>query len=103
MTAIELARFTVSPEAEEAMVEGRPSMIRALRARFPGCLAAYLTKEDDGSWLDVVVWRDRTEALEAARTAPSIPECAAWFQHIATSGGLRHVDVVHSWPPATES
>ena len=30
---------------------GRPAMVRALAGRFP---AAYLTREDDGSWLDIV-------------------------------------------------
>jgi hypothetical protein len=36
------------------LVAGRPAMTEALRERFPGCLAAYLTREDAGSWLDVV-------------------------------------------------
>lgn len=72
-------------------------MVEALRKRFPGCLAAYLTREDDGGWLDVVVWRSRAEAEEAAMTIDSIPECASWFRHIAESGGLRHADVLTSW------
>ena len=91
---IELARFTVHHGAEEALRAERPAMVRALRGRFPGCLAAYLTKEDDGSWLDVVLWRSRAEAEEAAREVQSVPECASWFRHIAESGGLRHVEVV---------
>ena len=72
-------------------------MIEALRKRFPGCLAAYLTKEDDSSWLDVLVWRSRDEAEEAAREVMNVPECAAWFRHIGESGGLRHVEVVDAW------
>lgn len=56
----------------------RPAMVEALRRRFPGCLAAYLSR-DDGGWLDVVLWRSRAQ-------------CAAWFRHIAASGGLRHVE-----------
>ena len=44
--------------------------------------------------LDVVLWRSRAEAHQAAQSVNSVPDCAAWFRHIAESGGLRHVDVV---------
>lgn len=97
---IELARFTVHEGAEARLVAERPAMVEALRRRFPGCLAAYLTREDDGSWLDVVLWRSRAEAEEAARLVDTVPECVAWFRHISESGGLRHVDVVDAWPGA---
>ncbi len=69
-------------------------MVEALHRRFPACLAAYLTREDDGAWLDVILWHSRAEAEEAARLIDSAPECASWFRHIAESGGLRHVEVV---------
>jgi hypothetical protein len=95
--AIELARFTVHEDAGSQLVAQRPVMIKALHKRFPACLAAYLTKDDDGSWLDIVLWRSRDEADEAAREIESVPECAAWFGHIAASGGLRHVEVVDAW------
>jgi len=95
---IELARFKIHDGAEAQLVAERPAMVQALRQRFPGCMAAYLTKEDDGDWLDLVVWRSRAEAEEAARLIDSVAACAAWFRHIAESGGLRHVQVVHAWP-----
>jgi hypothetical protein len=97
--AIELARFTVHDAAEAQLVADRPAMIGALRRRFPGCLAAYLTREDDGSWLDILLWRSREEAEDAAGLINTVPECTAWFQHIAGSHGLRHTQVVHSWSP----
>jgi hypothetical protein len=95
--AIELARFRIHDDAEDALVAGRPGMVAALTKRFPGCLAMFLTKEDDGGWLDVVIWRSRAEAEEAARLIYSVPECADWFRHISESGGLRHVEVVEAW------
>ena len=94
---IELARFTIHEGAEDTLLAERPAMIDALRHRFPACLAAFLTKEDEGGWLDVLVWRDREQAEEAARLVDTIPECRAWFRHIAESGGLRHVEVRDSW------
>jgi hypothetical protein len=98
MLAIELATFSVPAELEEQLVSERPAMIAALKRRFPACQAAFLTKQDDGSWLDVLVWSSRDEALEAAREIDTVPECAQWFRHISESGGLRHVDVhVADW------
>jgi hypothetical protein len=94
---IELARFRVHEGAEPQLLAERPAMLEALRRRFPGCLAAYLTKEDDGVWLDIVLWRSRAEAEEAAQAIESVPEAAAWFRHIAESGGLRHVEVMAAW------
>lgn len=96
---IELARFTVNPDAEDALVAERPAMIAALRARFPGCLAAFLTREEDG-WLDILVWRSRADAEESAAQITSIPEAAAWLAHIAENGGLRHVEVRDSFVAA---
>jgi hypothetical protein len=95
--ALELARFTVHADSEARLVADRPAMIDALARRFPGCVAAYLTRHDDGSWLDVILWRSREEADEAARLITSVPECAAWFRYIADSQGLQHVEVVESW------
>jgi hypothetical protein len=94
---LELARFTIHADAEEKLLAERPAMAAALRRRFPACLAAFLTKEDDGSWLDVVLWRGRAEAEEAARLIDTVPEAKEWFRHIAESGGLRHVEVRDSW------
>ncbi|GAA0442968.1 hypothetical protein Aca07nite_64000 [Actinoplanes capillaceus] len=99
MAVLELARFTIAEGAEEQLIAERPAMLAALRRGFPGCLAAYLTREEDGGWLDVLVWRSREEAEASAREITSIPECAAWFRHITESGGIRHAEVVSAWPP----
>ena len=111
----EFATFTVHDADEAALLAKRPAMIEALQRAFPGALAAWLVKQDDGSWLDVVLWRSRHEAEEAARTidesksvpaAPigtssdlliktidEIPKAREWFRHIAESRGIRHAAV----------
>jgi Antibiotic biosynthesis monooxygenase len=89
----EFAEFTVAPEDERALLEGRAEMVTALGRAFPGLLGAWLTRQDDGSWLDVVLWRSREEALEAAARINELPEARAWFRHIAETRGLRHVEV----------
>jgi hypothetical protein len=90
----EFAAFTVREENEAALVAERAEMIEALQRAFPAALAAWLTKEDDGSWLDVILWHSREDAEEAARDIESVPEANAWFRHIAESRGVRHVEVV---------
>lgn len=92
---LELAAFTVREGAEPELLAERPGMLAALQRAFPGALAAWLTKQDDGSWLDVILWRSRQEAEEAARQIDQVPEAKRWFRHIAESRGLRHVEVAH--------
>jgi hypothetical protein len=91
----ELAHFAVLEGDEEALLGERPAMVRALREAFPEALAAWLTRQDDGSWLDVVLWQSREAAEEAARRIEEVAEARSWFRHIAESYGLRHVEVVH--------
>jgi hypothetical protein len=92
---LELAAFTVREGAEPALLAERPEMLAALRQAFPAVLAAWLTRQDDDSWLDVVLWRSRQEAEDAARRIDQVPEATRWFRHIAESKGLRHVEVAH--------
>ena len=91
----ELAQFAVREEDEAALVAERPEMIRALQRAFPGALAAWLTKQHDGNWLDVILWRSRDEAEEAAARIDTVPEARSWFRHISQSMGVRHVEVAH--------
>ena len=91
----ELASFRVAPDDEASLLDERPAMVAGLRRAFPGALGAWLTKQDDGSWLDIVLWRSREEAEDAARRIDAVPAARAWFRHIAESQGLRHVEVVH--------
>ena len=93
--AFELAHFTVRDGEEEALIAERAEMLGALRRAFPAARAAWLTKQDDGSWLDVILWSSREAAEEAARRIDELPEALAWFRHIAESHGVRHVDIVH--------
>jgi hypothetical protein len=91
----ELAAFTVHEGEEASFVAERPQMIAALRDAFPGVLGAWLTRRDDGSWIDVLLWRSREEAEHAAEHVNGVPAVQAWFRHIAESRGLQHVEVAH--------
>jgi hypothetical protein len=91
----EFASFTVRNGHEAALLAERPTMIDALRANFAGVLAAWLTRRDDGSWLDVILWRSRAEAQAAAEQINTVPAATAWFAHIEESQGVHHVAVGH--------
>lgn len=91
----EFAEFAVRAEDENALLAERPAMIRALQRAFPGAMAAWLTKQDDGTWVDVILWRSRAEAEEAATRIREVPEAERWFRHISESKGVRHADVAH--------
>jgi hypothetical protein len=73
----------------------RPPGGAALQRAFPGVLAAWLTKQDDDTGLDVVLWRSREEAEYAASRIDALPEAKAWFRYISHSMGVRHADVAH--------
>ena len=91
----ELAHFVVHEGDEDALLAERPAMVRALQEAFPDALAAWLTRRDDGSWLDVVLWQSREAAEEAAGRIHEVAEARSWFRHIAVSHGLQHVEVIH--------
>ena len=91
----ELAAFTVREGQDASLVAERPQMISALGQAFPGLLGAWLTKRDDGSWVDVILWQSREEAEHAAAHVNGVPAAKAWFRHIAESHGLQHLEVTH--------
>ena len=89
----ELAAFTVREGHERALLAERGAMISAMRRAFPGLESAWLTQREDGSWLDVILWRSRDDAEYSAAHVTEVPEAAAWFTYIDESRGIEHLDV----------
>jgi hypothetical protein len=89
----EFAAFTVREGHEQALLDQRPAMIAALRQAFPGLVSSWLTRRDDGSWLDVILWHSREQAEHAAGHVTEVPEAAPWFAHIGDSHGIEHLTV----------
>ena len=90
----EHAAFTVRDGHEQALLDGRPAMIAALRRAFPGLVSSWLTRRDDGTWVDVILWRSREDAEYSAGHVTEVPEAAAWFSHIGESSGIEHLAVL---------
>lgn len=93
---VELARFTVKEGAEEQMLAERPGMVTAMRRRYPTHLDAYLCRADDGSWVDVVLWSDESDAVAAAEGVYAYPEIATWFRHTDAVLGFEYLEVAHT-------
>jgi hypothetical protein len=91
---IEHASFTVLDGHEQALLNERQMMIGALRRAFPGLVSAWLTRREDGSWLDVILWENREAAEYSAEHVTEIPEAVAWFAHIDKSQGIEHLEVL---------
>lgn len=96
--ALEIARFTVKPEAEAQFLAERERMIGHLRRHFSGLLGAQLVKLENGEYLDLVRWASREQALRAAEGVMKVPEIAAWFAHIAEVRSMDHAEVKHVAP-----
>jgi D-hexose-6-phosphate mutarotase len=93
MPTLEMVRFSVAPDLEEAVVAEHREVLAALTDAAPGLERAYLSRAEDGLWLHLLVWQDRAAALAAAQRAPGIPVCAAWFGKLGDVR-MEHLDVL---------
>lgn len=90
----EHAAFTVCDGHEQALLDERPAMIAALRRVFPGLVSSWLARREDGTWLDMILWRSREDAEYSARHVTEVPEAVAWFGHIGEAHGIEHLTVL---------
>jgi hypothetical protein len=79
---MELARFTVDPQSEQAFLAARPAMVEAVTRHVPGLESISLVRLADGSWLDVVTWTSREAAERGATLAAALHDAKVWLDHI---------------------
>lgn len=90
---LELAVFTVKPEARERMPALR-QQLRAVLADFPGLLdySAYAPLDGDDQFVDIAHWRDLASAQAAADAfANGDARFAAYAAAIAELQVMRHL------------
>ncbi len=90
---LEVARFKVKVGDEERMLAARPAMEAALERECPGFVSLVLSREGD-TWVDIVRWESREQALAAMDKVMSLPECQAMFSLIDEVVAMEHLDVV---------
>lgn len=93
MRAVEIARFRVEPESEEALAAAWPVMVDAMKRAHPALESVRLVRFEDGSWADIAVWSDRTAADAACSLEPP-PAVLAFFQHISEDLSMDLVEVI---------
>jgi heme-degrading monooxygenase HmoA len=82
MTAIELTRFRVRPEQEEAFLAARPGMLDDFRADRAGFIDAMLVRLPENEWLDIVSWRSADDFAASRAKGANLPGIAAFFERI---------------------
>ena len=90
---LELDRFKVKVDDEERMLAARPAMEAALERECPGFVSFVLCREGD-TWVDIVRWESREQAVAAMEKVMTLPECQAMFSFIDEVVAMEHLDVV---------
>ena len=93
---IEWAAFRVRPGVTEPQIRAASTAIQEeFIARQPGFLRRELLRADDGSYVDVLWWRDRASAETAMAAAMQSPACARYFELMesdaADPAGVKHL------------
>ncbi len=79
---IELARFTVKGDEEEAFLAGRDGMSRAAKENFEGFVDETLVKLEDGSYLSIWTWKAREFCDRAMAQVEQVGPVMSWLAHI---------------------
>jgi hypothetical protein len=79
---IELARFTVKSDEEEAFLAEREAMSRAAKENFEGFVDESLMKLEDGSYLSAWTWEAREHCDQAMAQVEQVAPVTSWLAHI---------------------
>lgn len=83
MATVELTRFSVRPEQEEALLAARPAMLGDFRADRAGFVDAMLVRLPENEWLDIVCWRAAEDLAASRAKGANLPGIAAFFGAIS--------------------
>ncbi len=90
---LEVARFKVKVDDEGRMLAARPAMEAALARECPGFVSLVLSRDGD-TWVDIVRWESRDQAVAAMDKVMTLPECQAMFSLIDEVVAMEHLEVV---------
>ncbi|MEL6608667.1 MAG: hypothetical protein AAFO58_11750 [Pseudomonadota bacterium] len=91
----EIVSFRLIDGADPAAFLDAAAATRAVLEAFGGCRARYLTRGDDGTWTDIVIWTDRATALAAAQHVVKDPAFAPFGAMIdGPSVTMGHADIL---------
>ncbi len=91
----EIVHFRLADGVTEARFLEATSKMQPLVEAAPGYVSRHLSKNDDGSWTDYLVWTDLEKAEAAAASILSDPKAEDFGQAIdATSVEMRHETIM---------
>jgi hypothetical protein len=90
---LELSRFRVAPDTEEAFLASYPACARALED-FEGFKSVSLAKLDDGTYVFVGTWGKREHCQRAMETAMNVSAIATFLSYLAEDISMDYGDVV---------
>lgn len=73
MAVIRTHHYSVDPADLDELIAKRATLIRAVRAAYPGLASTRLTRLEDGSYTDAWRW-DAAAQMQAALPATELPE-----------------------------
>jgi hypothetical protein len=79
---VELARFRVKPEEEQAFLAERAAMRRAALENFDGLVDEALVRLEDGSYVSIWTWQDRSSCDSAMSQVDQIAAVRSWLGHM---------------------
>ena len=91
---LELSRYIVEGDQEQQLLAKREAMVKAAKENFAGLVDVTLAKLDDGSYVDVLIWEDRSYCEAAMAKAEAVPAVADWLQHIGEDFSMEFGTVV---------
>jgi heme-degrading monooxygenase HmoA len=90
---IELSRFRVAEQNEQAFLASYPALVAAMKG-FDGLKAVQLGKGDDGTYVFVAVWAGREDCERAMEAATSQPAIATFLSHIEEDLSMEFAEIV---------
>jgi hypothetical protein len=93
-STLELGRYVVEGDQERPFLAKRGAMVEAAKENFPGLIDVTLARLDDGSYVDVLIWEDRSFCELAMAKAEAVPAVADWLRHIGEDFSVEFGKVV---------
>ena len=83
MATVELTRFTVRPEQEDALLAARQRMLEDFLADRAGFIDAMLVRLPKNEWLAIVTWRSAEDFAASRAKGANLPGIAEFFGAIS--------------------
>ncbi len=93
---IELARFTVKSDEEDAFLSERAAMSQAAKNNFVGFVGETLARLEDGSYLSIWTWAAREFCDRAMGHADQVAPVASWLGHMEKDVSMDFGEVVEA-------